>query len=134
MRRGTGKPCYANPCCGKTCYHVLLLTLLCLLSLAACTEPTEEERVAKGQQIYISQCSHCHQPEGQGYAQVFPPLAGNPIVTLHDPTPVIEIVLHGRGAMPSYYDTLTIQDRAAVISFVRKAWGNNASAISTWQA
>ena len=88
---------------GNTCYRVLLLILLCLLSLAACTEPTEEERVAQGEQVYISQCSHCHQPEGQGYAQVFPPLAGNPIVTLHDPVPTIEIVLHGRGAMPSFY-------------------------------
>jgi mono/diheme cytochrome c family protein len=113
---------------------VMLLGLLAIWLLAGCTEPTEEERVASGEQIYISNCSHCHQPEGQGYAQVFPPLAGNPIVTLHDPSPVIEIVLHGRGAMPSYYSALTIQDRAAVISFIRKAWGNNASAISTWQA
>jgi mono/diheme cytochrome c family protein len=101
---------------------------------AGCFEPSTEERLAHGRDIYISNCAHCHQMEGQGYAQVYPPLAGNPIVTLHDPTPVIEIVLHGRGAMPSYYDELTIQDRAAVISFIRGAWGNNASAISTWQA
>jgi mono/diheme cytochrome c family protein len=101
---------------------------------AGCFEPSAEERLAHGRDIYISHCSHCHQMEGQGYAQVYPPLAGNPIVTLHDPTPVIEIVLHGRGAMPSYYDELTIQDRAAVISFIRKAWGNQATEISTWQA
>lgn len=113
-----------------------VLGLLILLSvwLAGCLEPSTEERIAKGRAIYISSCSHCHQMEGQGYAQVYPPLAGNPIVTLHDPTPVIEIVLHGRGAMPSYYDELTIQERAEVISFIRSAWGNNASAISTWQA
>lgn len=119
---------------GRSACPLVLLALLVIWLLAGCTEPTEEERIARGQLIYISQCSHCHQPAGQGYAQVFPPLAGNPIVTLHDPSPVIEIVLHGRGSMPSYYSTLTIQDRAAVISFVRKAWGNNASAISTWQA
>jgi mono/diheme cytochrome c family protein len=113
---------------------VLLLLLLVLLLLGGCNEPTEAERVAMGEQVYISHCSHCHQPEGQGYAQVYPPLAGNPIVTLHDPTPAIEIVLHGRGAMPSFYDELTIQERAQVISFIRKAWGNNAGAIGTWQA
>jgi len=118
----------------RSAWLFVLLGLLASWLLAGCTEPTEEERVASGEQIYISSCSHCHQPEGQGYMQVFPPLAGNPIVTLHDPSPVIEIVLHGRGAMPSYYSALTIQDRAAVISFIRKAWGNNASAISTWQA
>jgi mono/diheme cytochrome c family protein len=116
--------------------NVALLSLLLVLALclAGCLEPSTEERIANGRSIYISNCSHCHQMEGQGYAQVYPPLAGNPIVTLHDPTPVIEIVLHGRGAMPSYYDELTIQERAAVISFVRSAWGNNAAAISTWQA
>ena len=113
---------------------VLGLLILCSLWLAGCLEPSTEERIANGRNIYISTCSHCHQMEGQGYAQVYPPLAGNPIVTLHDPTPVIEIVLHGRGAMPSYYDELTIQERAEVISFIRSAWGNNASAISTWQA
>ncbi len=118
----------------RSAWLLVLLGLLAIWLLAGCTEPTAEERVASGEQIYISNCSHCHQPEGQGYMQVFPPLAGNPIVTLHDPSPVIEIVLHGRGAMPSYYSALTIQDRAAVISFIRKAWGNNASAISTWQA
>jgi mono/diheme cytochrome c family protein len=117
----------------KRRYWLLSLFLPLALWLAGC-EPSTAERVAHGRDIYISTCAHCHQMEGQGYAQVYPPLAGNPIVTLHDPTPVIEIVLHGRGAMPSYYDELTIQERAEVISFIRQAWGNNAATISTWQA
>ena len=118
----------------KQRHWLLGLLLLAVLWLAAGCEPSTDERIANGRQIYISHCSHCHQMEGQGYAQVYPPLAGNPIVTLHDPTPVIETVLHGRGAMPSFYDELTIQERGEVISFIRQAWGNNASPISTWQA
>ena len=57
--------------------------------------------------VYINQYKHCHQSEGQGYAQVFPNLAGNPIVILDTPEPTIEIVLHGRGSMPSFLHSLT---------------------------
>ncbi|MCC6455633.1 MAG: cytochrome c [Caldilineaceae bacterium] len=108
---------------------------LCLWLLAACSAPVDEEKVlAAGKEIYTNQCSHCHQEDGQGYAQIYPQLAGNPIVLLDDPAPMIEIVLHGRSSMPSYMDELTGEQRAEVISYVRNAWGNKASLISTSQA
>jgi mono/diheme cytochrome c family protein len=109
--------------------------MLCLWPLAACSAPVDEEKtLAAGKEVYINHCSHCHQVEGQGYAQIYPHLAGNPIVLLDDPAPMIEIVLHGRSSMPSYMDELTGEQRAQVISYVRNAWGNNASLISTSQA
>ncbi len=112
----------------------LLFPLLCLAMLAGCSPAAQAQQTAAGRDVYMSECSHCHQAEGQGYAQVYPPLAGNPIVKLDDPSPTIEIVLHGRGAMPSFYDTLTVEKRAQVISYIRGAWGNNASTINTTQA
>jgi mono/diheme cytochrome c family protein len=111
-----------------------LCFVICTSLLAACGPGSEEEKIAAGKEVYINQCSHCHQPEGQGYANVFPHLAGNPIVMLADPEPTIEIVLHGRGSMPSYLDTLTGEQRAQVISYIRTAWGNNASTVTTGQA
>lgn len=116
----------------EACYFLLIA--VCLGLLSACGASAEEMKIATGRDVYISHCSHCHQLEGQGYAQIYPPLAGNPIVTLHDPSPAIETVLRGRGAMPSYYDELTVEKRAQVISYIRTAWGNNASTISTSQA
>jgi mono/diheme cytochrome c family protein len=111
--------------------------LLCLLVstwlLSACSPSDEEQKIAAGKEVYINQCSHCHQPEGQGYAQVFPHLASNPIVMLASPEPTIEIVLHGRGSMPAYIDSLTGEQRAQVISYIRTAWGNNASTVTTGQ-
>jgi mono/diheme cytochrome c family protein len=115
-------------------WRIFLSSLLCLWLLGACSPSSEEQKIAAGKEIYINQCSHCHQPEGQGYAQVFPHLAGNPIVILAEPEPVIEIVLHGRGSMPGYIDSLTGEERAQVISYIRNAWGNSASTITTGQA
>ncbi len=58
----------------------------------------------------------------------------NPIVMLHNPEPVIEIVLNGRGSMPAFRDQLTLEERAQVISYIRTAWGNKASTVSRTQA
>lgn len=113
---------------------LLFLLIFCFGLVTACSSTSNEEKIAKGQELYLSKCAHCHQPEGQGYAQVYPRLAGNPIVTLSDPSPVIEIVVNGRDSMPPYRDELTVEERAQVISYIRSAWGNNASTISAMQA
>lgn len=112
----------------------LLLLICCLWLMTACGSTGNGEKIAKGRTLYLAKCAHCHQPEGQGYDQVYPRLAGNPIVMLHDPTPVIEIVMNGRDSMPAYRDELTVEERAQVISYIRQAWGNNASTISSSQA
>lgn len=118
------------PCPGYT----IILALLSLVLVAGCGAAREEKKVTAGKSIYTAHCSHCHQENGEGFANIYPPLAGNPIVTLFSPEPTIDIVLHGRDAMPSYYDTLTVEERAQVISYIRTAWGNHASTINTSQA
>src|SRR5215212_1952279 len=115
-------------------YPLFLLSILCFWLLSACGSSTEEQKIAAGKELYIAHCSQCHQLEGQGYAQVYPRLAGDPIVKLDDPIPTIEIVLHGRGSMPSFSDELTGEERAQVISYIRRAWGNDASSVTSSQA
>src|SRR3954447_6298715 len=110
----------------------ILLSMLWLL--AGCSSSSDAQEIAAGKEVYLNQCSHCHQAEGQGYAQVYPNLAGNPIVILDTPEPTIEIVLHGRGGMPPFIHSLTGEERAEVISYIRNAWGNHASTITTGQA
>src|SRR5689334_3577325 len=115
-------------------YLVLSLSLVCLCLLTACgVSPAEhlsdEHKIAAGRLVYLNHCSHCHQPEGQGYDQITPPLANNPIVIVDNPEPTIDIVVHGRGGMPGFEHSLTGEERAQVISFIRNAWGNHASTI-----
>lgn len=103
--------------------------LIALFFLAACTDAADARRVSEGEELYIQECATCHQQHGLGYKHVYPPLAGNPIVTLEDPAPTIEIVLEGRGSMPGFREQLTVDDLAKILSYVRQAWENDASPV-----
>ena len=89
-------------------------------------------------------CVNCHQANGQGVAGVFPPLAGNPRVTEGDGSFVARTILHGRSGrisingnsfdaiMPPIGTQQGLSDAevAAVASYVRSAWGNQATPVT----
>lgn len=99
---------------------------------------------AAGLKVFSTNCSSCHQANGKGQPGVFPPLAGNTVVT-GDPTKVIGIVKNGlsgkitvmgttyNGQMPAWKSQLSNNDIAAVITYIRSAWGNHASAVTAAQ-
>jgi len=109
--------------------------LLLMMMVTACDAHTErpsqpEELIRYGQQIYVEYCAECHQMDGMGYSTLYPRLAGNPIVTLHDPEPIVVAVTYGQGSMPAFRDKLTSYDISAVLSYIRNAWGNQAAPVS----
>ena len=109
------------------------MIVLIVLILAACNthteRPPEPEKVIKsGQRLYVEFCAECHQVDGLGWSDLYPRLAGNPIVTLLDP--IIDTVTYGQGSMMGFHDRLTSQEIAAILSYIRNAWGNQAPAVS----
>jgi mono/diheme cytochrome c family protein len=91
----------------------------------------EEARFAVGARQYAATCSGCHQATGTGLPGVAKPLVGSALA-LGPPERVIRILLHGKeGAMlmPPLGKTLTDDQIAAVLTFVRRSWGNTASPI-----
>jgi mono/diheme cytochrome c family protein len=95
---------------------------------------------ALGEQVYGNKCSACHQLTGEGLPGVFPPLKGSAVVTGADPTEHIRTVLHGLSgkviggttygaAMPPFADQLTDEEIAAVLSYERTSWGNQAKPV-----
>jgi mono/diheme cytochrome c family protein len=112
---------------------IALLALATSLSLVGCTpSDNDEAALARGREHYLSTCSTCHQPDGEGFDDVYPNLAGNPIVRLEDPDPVIEIVLHGRGGMPSFASQPS-DHLAEIVTYIRHAWANGASPVTPAQ-
>jgi mono/diheme cytochrome c family protein len=90
-----------------------------------------------GEQVYLSYCSSCHQPNGHGIAGVIPNLADNGAVTAQGPQDVIRAIDGGLpaqdtyGPMPGFATILTPQQIADVTNYVRTTWGNKAPATAT---
>ncbi len=98
--------------------------------------PPEPQGPIDSAELFRDQCSACHQPNGQGVPGQFPPLAHNADLFLsHDyPLRVVlagligKLVVNGDhvdGLMPPL-DVLSDQEIAAVVNYVRDAFGNDA--------
>ncbi len=97
--------------------------------------------VRTGESIFQTNCASCHQATGLGVAGAFPPLAGSPWVLEDAETPA-RIVLRGlqgpidvkgatyNGIMPSFGTSLSDDDIAKVVTYVRASFGNAAPPIS----
>jgi len=108
-------------------------------TVAAFTAPAANARV-DGAQVYAGKCAACHQASGAGLVGIFPPLAGSSWVTGSEQR-LVQILLHGiqgpievleityNGLMPAW-KMLSNEELAAVATYVRGAFGNQASAIS----
>ncbi len=93
-----------------------------------------------GRARYETSCAACHAADGGGRPGVASPLAGSEWVTA-DEGILIRIALHGvRGEivvkgktynleMPGFHTVFGDQDLAAILSYVRQAWGNRAEPI-----
>lgn len=101
----------------------------------------EQRRLEAGQKHYALVCAACHQPHGGGLPAVAPPLIGSDWV--HGPAErLARIVLHGLYGpievnglswnlhMPGFGAALDDEQIAAVLTYVRRAWGNVAPPVS----
>ncbi len=85
-----------------------------------------EELAKHGADVYATNCQSCHQKEGVGMPPAFPALQGSKIVT-GKIDGQIEIMLKGKGMMPSFAKTLSAKDFAAVLAYTRNKLGSNAT-------
>ena len=87
-----------------------------------------DELMARGQQVYNTNCMACHGMNGEG--GVGKAIAGSAIAN-GDAAPHIDLILKGVSgtAMAGYAAILNDVDLAAVITYQRKAFGNDASIV-----
>ncbi|XUW88829.1 cytochrome c [Burkholderia sp. M6-3] len=100
------------------------------------TAPTATNVFALGEKIYADKCALCHGAKGEGQLQHYPPLAGNQSIEMNSAVNPIRIVLNGGFppgtkrnpepyGMPPFAQELNDTDAAAVITYIRTAWGNH---------
>ena len=97
------------------------------------TRTAEEETLFKaGQGVYATSCAGCHQDQGQGAPRVGAALAGSKLV-IGRPEMPLRVLLNGKegaiGEMPPLGQSLSDEQLAQVLTYIRGAWGNNASPI-----
>ena len=100
--------------------------------------------IAQAAKLYEQHCAQCHGDQGLGVANAYPPLAGNRAVTMASMENLVQIVLNGAYApatagnprpfgMPPFVLVLNDSEVAAVISYIRTSWGNQAGDITPLQ-
>ena len=96
---------------------------------------------SEGARVYANACQSCHRETGAAAPPYMPRLAGNPTVLDRDPASLINIVLNGAAPlvakgkpdayrMPQFREQLNNRQIAAVVSFIRAGWGNNAGPVA----
>ena len=95
-----------------------------------------------GARLYLDNCNACHFASGKGAKNVFPHLDGSSLVTSAEPGGLISVILNGaavpstasrpeRLAMPDFGWRLKDDEVAALATFVRKSWSNDAPAVTS---
>ena len=99
---------------------------------------TFDAKMQAGRRLYQQICAACHQPDGRGLPNAFPPLATSDYL-MADKERSIRTVIHGltgeitvngatyNGVMPAVQ--MSDSDVASVLTFVRNSFGNEGEAI-----
>jgi mono/diheme cytochrome c family protein len=103
------------------------------------------QSLADGKNLYINNCSSCHQRDGKGLPGQVPALDGNTAVTASHPNDVVMAIMQGFGpkgtwgAMGSFAQ-LSNQQIADLVNYIRTAWSNHAEpnavewSVGNWRA
>jgi nitrite reductase (NO-forming) len=104
---------------------------------------TKAQQVDAGGVLFKGTCSTCHQDNGQGLADVFPPLAKSDFLA-GNPSRTIEVVLNGlsgpvtvngkqyNSVMPPM-SQLNDDEVANILTYVLNSWGNTGPAVTAEQ-
>lgn len=94
-----------------------------------------------GKRLYDAHCASCHAADGKGKLPHYPPLANNQSIEMHSAVNPIRMVLNGgyppgtrKNAMPygmpPFSQSLSDVEVAAVVTYIRTAWGNRGTPVS----
>lgn len=108
-------------------------------SKAIIPKRTAAEKIKIGKEIFETTCFACHQSEGQGIPNSFPPLAKSDYLNA-DSKRAIKTILHGltgeitvngqkfNNIMPS--QNLSDDEIANVMTYIYNSWGNNKTVVT----
>lgn len=120
---------------------VFLKSLPPSAAAVAAPAPASTSVAQAGGKLYEQHCAQCHGEQGRGVPGAYPPLAGNRAVTMNSTANLVQVVLNGGYApatagnprpygMPPFVLVLDDTELAALLTYLRSAWGNQAAAVT----
>jgi mono/diheme cytochrome c family protein len=106
----------------------LAIVALAFLGCGKTVDPSFQQ----GQEIFKNYCLACHGLNGGGVLYREAVLDKTAFVT-GNPDEVIAVILYGKqgaGTMPGWREKLNDQEVAAVATYIRQAWSNQAAAVT----
>lgn len=95
--------------------------------------PDEEKLVAQGSTLYANYCAGCHRADGTGDRGGTTNLVESKLVPAF-PQAAIRVILNGKegktGLMPPLQAAMSDDQVAAVISYIRRSWGHQATPVN----
>jgi mono/diheme cytochrome c family protein len=112
---------------------------------SAIPAPESSLLLSFGETVYARNCASCHAADGRGMPPEYPPLAGNPSIQMQSAVNPVRMVLNGGFppgtagnpmpyGMPPFAQSLSDDEVAAVVTYIRAAWGNRGTAVTARQA
>ena len=103
------------------------------------SEKSLADKIAAGKSLYNKTCFACHQANGEGIPNAFPPLAKSDYLN-EDVKRAIDVVVHGKSGEITVNgvkynsvmtkQTLSDEEVADVLTYVYNSWGNNKTNVS----
>ena len=94
--------------------------------------PDEQRRFDAGRDVYKNVCQACHQPDGRGQEKLAPSLVDSTLA-VGRPEITTRILLNGKegsiGLMPPVGQSFTDDQVAAVLTYVRREWGQTGTPV-----
>lgn len=123
-------------------YILLSMVALCAVSFFSFQQKQKfdlKASIARGKEVYTAQCLSCHQEQGEGIEEVYPPLAKSDYLMADKKRSIVqtlkgvsgEIKVNGKtyNAEMTGFD-LNDQELSDVLNYIRNSWGNKGAAVT----
>jgi cytochrome c551 len=125
-------------------FQIANLILVCLLLSCSPGDPKFQQYYVEGEQLYLKNCSNCHQKDGTGLGRIYPPLATSDFLENHFDEVACLMKKGRRGAMTVNGEvyvqampgvpSLTELEIAEITTYIYNSWGRKRGLVDVKQA
>ncbi|MFZ6012474.1 MAG: c-type cytochrome [Bacteroidota bacterium] len=120
-------------------FVIAIISIVSLFSFQQKPKFDLKASIVRGKDVYTAQCISCHQEQGDGITDVFPPLAKADYLMADKKRSIVqvlkgvtgEIKVNGKvynGEMTGF--DLSDQEVSDVLNYIRNSWGNKGAAVT----